>query len=71
LLSGLVIQHGFIVAQKYLKKDLTSSNLCNTLITVKGRDMVNVMSGEKKIALIRALAEGSGIRQIGRDGHAS
>jgi IS1 family transposase len=45
------------VTQKYL----TRSNSCNTLI-----DMANVLSTDKQIAVIGALAEGSSIRSIER-----
>lgn len=51
------------VTQKYL---LTSPNYCNTLIPVKGMQMANVLTTDKQTAIIAALAEGSGIRQIER-----
>jgi hypothetical protein len=61
-----VFHSGDSVTQKYLKKDLTSPSFCNTITTVKGDDVANVLSGEKRVAVISALAEGSGIRQIER-----
>jgi IS1 family transposase len=54
------------VTQKYPQKDLTTLNFCNTLITVNGGDMANLLSNEKQTAIVSALAEGSGIRQIER-----
>jgi hypothetical protein len=45
---------------------LTSPYYCNTLIAVEGDIVANMLSGEKQIAVISALAEGSGIRQIER-----
>jgi len=52
-----------IVTHKYL---LTSPNYCNTVIAIGRAQMANVLSMEKKIAVISGLAEGSGIRQIER-----
>lgn len=51
------------VPQKYF---LTQDNYWNTLIAIRRADMANVLSMEKQVAAISALAEGSGIRQIER-----
>jgi len=51
------------VTQKYF---LTSHNYCNTLIARGEEAMANVLDREKQVAVISALAEGSGIRQIER-----
>ena len=51
------------VPQKY---HLTSSNYWGTVIAIRGADMANVLSTDKQVAVISALAEGSGIRQIER-----
>jgi len=55
---------GLIVTQKYL---LTSYNYCNTVMGI-GRlnPMANVLSKDKQISVIGALAEGSSIRSIER-----
>ena len=54
---------GNTVTQKYL---LTIPNYCNTVIAIGRTNMANVLSMEKQVAVISALAEGSGIRQIER-----
>jgi IS1 family transposase len=54
---------GNTVPQKYL---LTISNYWGTVIAVRAANMANVLPMDKKIAVISALAEGSGIRQIER-----
>jgi IS1 family transposase len=51
------------VPQKYL---LTNSNYWGTVIGIGRADMPNVLSTDKQVAVISALAEGSGIRQIER-----
>lgn len=51
------------VTQKCL---LTSPNYCNTLIAIGRQAMANVLSTDKQIAVISALAEGSSIRSIER-----
>jgi IS1 family transposase len=55
--------HELSVTQKY---PLTSSNYCNTVIAIGRAHMANILSTDKQIAVISALAEGSGIRQIER-----
>lgn len=47
------------------QKQLTSTIYCNTLIASED-DMANVLSTDKQVAIISALAEGSAIRQIER-----
>jgi hypothetical protein len=57
------ISHNFnTVTQKLL----TLPYYCNTLISIGRSNMANVLSIDKQIAIISALAEGSGIRQIER-----
>ena len=51
------------VTQKYL---LTSPNYCNTLIPIGRAQMANVLSTDRQISVISALAEGSSIRSIER-----
>ena len=51
------------VPQKYL---LTTNNYWGTVIAIRRTDMANILSTDKQIAVISALAEGSGIRQIER-----
>ena len=51
------------VPRKYL---LTSTNYWGTVIGIGRTDMPNVLSTDKQVAVISALAEGSGIRQIER-----
>lgn len=51
------------VSHKYR---LTSPNYCNTLISIGRAHMANVLSTDKQIAVISALAEGSSIRSIER-----
>lgn len=58
LLALVVLFHAFTVTHKYL---LTSPNSCNTVIP-----MANVLSTDKQITVIGALAEGSIIRAIER-----
>jgi IS1 family transposase len=60
---NLIFAHEFNVSQKYL---LTSPNYCNTLIARGDEAMANALSTDKQVAVISALAEGSGIRQIER-----
>ncbi len=48
------------------QKLLTMPYYCNTLIYIGRLDMANVLSIDKQVAIISALAEGSGIRQIER-----
>lgn len=48
------------------QKHLTSDYLCNTLIAMRRFDMANVLPKDKQIAVVSALCEGSGIRQIER-----
>lgn len=52
-----------IVPQKYA---LTSTDYWGTVIVIRGSSMANVLPMDKKITVISALAEGSGIRQIER-----
>jgi len=60
---GLTIIHNpNTVTQKYL----TTTRYCNTLIASEGQAMANVLGMDKQVAVISALAEGSGIRQIER-----
>ncbi len=56
------ISHGDTVTQKLL----TMPYYCNTLIAIGRTNMANVLSTDKQAAIISALAEGSGIRQIER-----
>lgn len=51
------------VPQKYF---LTTYNYCGTLIGIGGTAMANILSKDKQIAIIGALAEGSSIRAIER-----
>ena len=51
------------VPRKYL---LTSSNYWGTVIGIGRANMPNILSTDKQVAVISALAEGSGIRQIER-----
>jgi IS1 family transposase len=51
------------VSQKYL---LTIPNYCITVLSIEGTQMANILPTEKKVAIVSALAEGSGIRQIER-----
>lgn len=48
------------------QKLLTMPYYCNTLIAIGRAHMANVLSIDKQVAIISALAEGSGIRQIER-----
>jgi IS1 family transposase len=59
----MLLAMGFIVPQKYF---LTSTNYWGTVIAIRRTDMANVLPMEKRIAVVSALAEGSGIRQIER-----
>jgi IS1 family transposase len=54
---------GNTVIHKYL---LTSLNYCITVLSIEDTQMANVLATEKKVAIVSALAEGSGIRQIER-----
>jgi IS1 family transposase len=47
-------------------KLLTTPYYCNTLIAIGRANMANILPIEKQVAIISALAEGSGIRQIER-----
>jgi IS1 family transposase len=51
------------VPQKYF---LTTPNYWGTVLNIEGTQMANLLATEKKVAIISALAEGSGIRQIER-----
>jgi IS1 family transposase len=55
--------HGISVTQKYV---LTTGDLCITLIAIGRQHMANILSTDKQIAVIGALAEGSSIRSIER-----
>jgi hypothetical protein len=48
------------------QKLLTAPYFCNTLIVIGRAHMANVLSIDKQVQIISALAEGSGIRQIER-----
>ena len=50
----------------YYKNLLTRSSFCNTVMSIEDTQMANVLAPEKQVAVIAALAEGSGIRQIER-----
>jgi hypothetical protein len=56
-------QHHLITVTQKL---LTMLDYCNTLIPVGRAHMANVLSTDKQIAVIAALAEGSSIRSIER-----
>ena len=60
---GNFVPHGNTVPQKYL---LTRTNYWGTVIVIGRAQMANVLPMEKQVAVISALAEGSGIRQIER-----
>jgi IS1 family transposase len=47
-------------------KLLTSPSFCNTLIAIGRANMANVLSVDKQVAIVSALAEGSSIRAIER-----
>jgi hypothetical protein len=51
------------VTQKFC---LTTPNYCNTVLFIGRAQMANVLPMDKQVAVISALAEGSGIRQIER-----
>jgi transposase len=55
---------GDIVTQKTSKQYLTNYNFCITFIPTREGAMANVLSKDKQIAVIGALAEGSSIRSI-------
>ncbi len=55
--------HGNTVPRKY---PLTSVNYRGTVIAIGRTNMANVLDSKKQVAIISALAEGSGIRQIER-----
>lgn len=55
--------HGNTVSHKYL---LTGTNYWDTVILIEDTRMANILAAEKQVAVISALAEGSGIRQIER-----
>jgi IS1 family transposase len=62
--EGVSGRHGFdTVTHKYL---LTSLNYCNTVTSIGRTQMANVLPMEKQVAVISALAEGTGIRQTER-----
>jgi IS1 family transposase len=48
------------------KCHLTSSNYCNTVMAIGRTFMANILSTDKQVAVISALAEGSSIRSIER-----
>ena len=48
------------------QKLLTMPCFCNTVIAIGRANMTNVLPIEKQVAIVNALAEGSGIRQIER-----
>jgi IS1 family transposase len=61
----------FLCARTYARilvtqKQLTEQYYCNTLIAIGRANMANILSIDKQVAIISALAEGSGIRQIER-----
>ena len=60
--SGDFFWHGNTVTQKLL----TTPYFCNTLIAIGRANMANVLSFDKQVAIISALAEGSSIRAIER-----
>ena len=61
-------QHAYIShgSDNVTQKLLTMPYYCNTLIRIGRANMANVLSIDKQVAIISALAEGSGIRQIER-----
>ncbi len=63
IFQGLGLIFGISVTQKYR---LTTPNYCNTIIAIGRQAMANVLSTDKQIAVISALAEGSSIRSIER-----
>jgi len=58
--------NGFHRSINVSQKLLTMLDYCNTLIVVRRTQMANVLSTDKQIAVISALAEGSSIRSIER-----
>ncbi len=56
-------QHADIVPHKYL---LTSTNYWGTVLGIEDTHTPNILAADKQVAVISALAEGSGIRQIER-----
>lgn len=60
---GQVSHGGISVPRKYL---LTSLNYWDTLIVIGRTDMAPFLDSKKQVAIVSALAEGSGIRQIER-----
>jgi IS1 family transposase len=58
-----IVRHGNTVSQQY---PLTNLNYCITVMCIEDTHMANVLAPEKQVAVIAALAEGSGIRQIER-----
>ena len=58
-----LLENDNTVTQKYL---LTSLNYCNTVMSIGRTQMANVLPMEKQVAVISALAEGTGIRQTER-----
>jgi IS1 family transposase len=63
IFHGVASVLGFSVTHKY---HLTSHNYCNTLSAIGRAHIANVLSTDKQVAIISALAEGSGIRQVER-----
>jgi IS1 family transposase len=63
IFHGIASILGFSVTQKY---HLTAHNYCNTLIAIGRTAMANILSIDKQIVVIGALAEGSSIRSIER-----
>ena len=62
IVQGVTLIIWFIVTQKHLAKP----HFCNTVIAIRRTQMANVLSTDKQIAVISALAEGSSIRSIER-----
>jgi hypothetical protein len=54
------------IGHNVTQKLLTMPYYCNTLIAIGRASMANILSIDKQEAIISALAEGSGIRQIER-----
>jgi IS1 family transposase len=68
--GGFLIIHGGLrllyVDKIVTQKLLTTPDYCNTVIAIGRAHMANVLSTDKQIAIIGALAEGSSIRSIER-----
>jgi hypothetical protein len=63
---AFVFAHSTYNADTVTQKLLTTPYYCNTLIAIGRLQMANILSIEKQVQIISALAEGSGIRQIER-----